>query len=122
MPTKKQLDQDIASFLSQRATRTARRAHSTVASGDAWAVAKKFTKAVRDNLTDGQVSALAAKFSPYDAGYKGAMQSQDEGTGWYDEGLKVTPPRGFGETPQISNAVWRAVRRGAKDAGYALPR
>jgi len=67
-------------------------------------VAKKFTKAVKDQLTDAQLNEIAAKFSPNDAGYNGAMQSQGHGVGWFDEGVKVDPPRNFGETPQIHSA------------------
>lgn len=83
----------------------------------AFAVAKKFAKAVKTMITDAQLTEIAEHFSAYDAGYRGAMQSQGEGVGWYDEGVKVDPPRGFGETPQISNAVYRAVTRGLRDAG-----
>jgi len=82
-------------------------------------VAKKFTKAVKDQLTDAQLNEIAAKFSPNDAGYKGAMQSQGHGVGWFDEGVKVDPPRNFGETPQIHSAVYRAVARAAREAGIA---
>lgn len=84
----------------------------------AFAVARKFAKAVKSALTDGQLSDIAEHFSPRDAGYYGAMQSQGEGVGWHDEGVKVDPPRGFGETPQISNAVYRAVNRALREASY----
>jgi hypothetical protein len=87
----------------------------------AFAVAKKFTKAVKSSITDAQLTEIAEQFSPEDAGYKGAMQSQGHGVGWFDEGVKVDPPRGFGETPQISNAVYRAVNRGLRDAGLRRP-
>jgi hypothetical protein len=85
-------------------------------------VAKKFTKAVREQLTDDQLSEIESEFSPRDAGYRGAMQSQGHGIGWFDEGVEVDPPEGFGETPEIYNAVWRAVTKGAREAGIHLPR
>ena len=86
------------------------------------AVAKKFTKAVKDKLTDEQLSEIEAKFSAHDAGYYGAMQSQGEGVGWFDEGVKVDPPRGFDWDPKIQNAIGRAISKGAREAGIRLPR
>ena len=86
------------------------------------AVAKKFTKAVKDQLTDDQLSAIESNFSAYDAGYRGAMQSQGEGIGWFDEGVKVDPPRGFDWDPKIQNAIYTSIRRQAREAGIKLPR
>jgi len=86
------------------------------------AVAKKFTKTVKDKLTDEQLSELAAKYSAYDAGYYGAMQSQGEGVGWFDKGVRLDPPDGFDSDPKIQNAIDRAIRKGAREAGVKLPR
>ena len=86
------------------------------------AVAKKFTKAARDKLTDEQLGEISSKFSAYDAGYYGAMQSQGEGIGWFDEGVRVDPPRGFDWDPKIHNAIARAIAKGAREAGVKLPR
>lgn len=86
------------------------------------AVAKKFTRAVKDQLSDSQIDELAQKFSAHDAGYYGAMQSQGEGVGWFDEGVKIDPPRGFDWDPKIHNAVGRAIARGAREAGVRPPR
>jgi hypothetical protein len=86
------------------------------------AVAKRFTKAVKDKLTDAQLSEISQKFSAYDAGYRGAMQSQGEGIGWFDEGVNIDPPRGFDWDTKIHNAVGKAVARGAREAGVRLPR
>jgi hypothetical protein len=86
------------------------------------AVARKFTKAVRAKLTDAQLSEVFGKFSAHDAGYYGAMQSQGEGVGWFDEGVKADPPRGFDYDPKIQNAVYTAIRRGAREAGVKLSR
>lgn len=86
------------------------------------AVAKKFTKAVKDKLSNEELSEVAAKFSAYDAGYYGAMQSQGEGVGWFDEGVRVNPPRGFEWDTKIHNAIFTAIRRGAREAGVRLPR
>jgi hypothetical protein len=88
----------------------------------AYAVAKKFTKAVRDKLTDEELGELTGKYSPYDAGYYGAMQSQGEGVGWYDEGVRLDPPRGFEWDPKLTNAVARAISKGLREAGIKLPR
>jgi hypothetical protein len=84
-------------------------------------VAKKFTKAVREELTDAQLGEIEAAFSPYDAGYRGAMQSQGHGIGWFDESVKVDPPRNFGEDAPIWNAVSRAISKGAREAGVKTP-
>ena len=86
------------------------------------AVAKKFTKAVKDKLTDAQLSELSEKYSAHDAGYYGAMQSQGEGVGWFDEGVRLDPPRGYNDDPKIQNAIARAISKGARDAGVKLPR
>jgi len=86
------------------------------------AVAKKFTKAVKDKLTDEQLSEISQKFSAYDAGYRGAMQSQGEGIGWFDEGVHIDPPRGFDWDTKIHNAISKAIAKGARDAGVRLPR
>jgi hypothetical protein len=86
------------------------------------AVARKFTKAVREKLTDAQLSEVFYKFSAHDAGYYGAMQSQGEGVGWFDEGVKADPPRGFDYNPKVQNAVQRAIARGLREAGIALRR
>jgi len=86
------------------------------------AVAKKFTRAVKDKLTDEELSELAAKYSAYDAGYYGAMQSQGEGVGWFDKGVRLDPPDGFDSDPKIQNAIDRAIRKGAREAGVKLPR
>jgi len=88
----------------------------------AYAVAKKFTKAVKDKLTDEQLSELAAKYSAHDAGYYGAMQSQGEGVGWFDEGVRLDPPRGYNDDPKIQNAIARAISKGVREAGVKLPR
>jgi Family of unknown function (DUF6496) len=85
------------------------------------AIAKKFTKAAREQLSDEQLSEVDSKFSAYDAGYRGAMQSQGEGIGWHDEGVKVDPPEGFGEDAPIWNAVSRAISKGAREAGVKTP-
>ena len=85
------------------------------------AVAKKFTKAVKDKLTDDDLSALSAKYSAYDAGYYGAMQAQGEGVGWFDKGVRLDPPDGFDSDPKIQNAIDRAIRKGAREAGVKLP-
>jgi hypothetical protein len=86
------------------------------------AVARKFTKAVREKLTAAELGEVFSKFSAYDAGYYGAMQSQGEGVGWFDEGVKADPPRGFDYDPKIQNAVYTAIRRGVREAGIKLPR
>ena len=86
------------------------------------AVAKKFTKAVKDKLTDEELGELSEKYSPYDAGYYGAMQSQGEGVGWFDEGVRLDPPRGFGDDPKVQNAIFRAISKGLREAGVKLPR
>lgn len=86
------------------------------------AVAKKFTKAARVKLTDEQLGEISAKFSPHDAGYYGGMQSQGEGVGWFNEGVRVDPPRGFSDDPKIHNALSRAISKGAREAGVKLPR
>lgn len=86
------------------------------------AVAKKFTKAVKDKLTDAQFSEISQKFSAYDAGYLGAMQSQGEGIGWFDEGVRIDPPKGFNWDPKIHNAIGKAIAKGAREAGIKLPR
>jgi len=86
------------------------------------AVAKKFTKQVRDSLTDDQLAEIFATFSAEKAGYKGAMQAQGEGVGWFDEGVKIDPPRGFSYDVKIANAVGRAITRDAREAGAPLPR
>ena len=88
----------------------------------AQAVAKKFTSAVRRQLTGDEIASIQQKFSAYDAGYRGAMQSQGEGIGWFDEGVKVDPPRGFDWDPKIHNAIARAIAKGAREAGIKLPR
>ena len=88
----------------------------------AYAVAKKFTKAVKDKFTDEELTELAAKYSPYDVGYYGAMQSQGEGVGWYDKGVRLDPPRGFEWDPKLTNAVARAISKGLREAGVKLPR
>ena len=85
------------------------------------AVAKKFTRAVKAQLTDEQLDEVASKFTAYDAGYYGAMQSQGEGVGWHDQRVRVDPPTGFAEDPRVSNAVYAAVNRGARAAGVRLP-
>jgi hypothetical protein len=86
------------------------------------AVAKKFTKAVKDKLTDEQLAEISQKFSAYDAGYRGAMQSQGEGIGWFDEGVRIDPPRGFDWDTKIHNAIGKAIAKGAREAGVRLPR
>ena len=86
------------------------------------AVAKKFAKAVKEKLSDEQLDELSQSFSPYDAGYRGAMQSQGEGIGWFDEGVKIDPPRGFDWDTKIHNAIGRAISKGAREAGVKLPR
>jgi hypothetical protein len=86
------------------------------------AAAKKFTKAVKAKLTDAQLSELSEKFSAHDAGYYGAMQAQGEGVGWFDEGVRLDPPRGFEYDPKIQNAVASAIAKGAREAGVKLPR
>lgn len=86
------------------------------------AVAKKFTKAVKEKLTDEQLSEIDSKFSAHDAGYYGAMQSQGEGVGWFDEGVRVDPPRRFQWDTKIQNTIYAAIRRGAREAGIRLPR
>ena len=86
------------------------------------AVAKKFTKAAKDKLTDEELGALAAKYSAYDAGYYGAMQAQGEGVGWFDKGVRLDPPDGFDSDPKIQNAIDRALRKSAREAGVKLPR
>lgn len=86
------------------------------------AVAKKFTKAVREKLSDAELSAVFDKFSARDAGHYGAMQSQGEGVGWFDEGVRVDPPRGFQWDPKIQNDIQKAIARGAREAGIKLPR
>lgn len=86
------------------------------------AVAKKFTRQVRDSLTDDQLAEIFSTFSAEKAGYKGAMQAQGEGVGWHDEGVKVDPPRGFDYDVKIANAVGRAITRDAREAGAPLPR
>lgn len=86
------------------------------------AVAKKFTKAVKETLTDEQLSEIDSKFSAYDAGYYGAMSSQGEGVGWHDEGVHVDPPEGFDYDPKIQNALYTAIRRKAREAGVRLPK
>jgi hypothetical protein len=86
------------------------------------AVAKKFTKQVRDSLTDDQLAEVFSTFSAEQAGYKGAMQAQGEGVGWFDEGVRVAPPRGFDFDVKIANAVGRAITRNAREAGAPLPR
>ena len=88
----------------------------------AYAVARKFTKAVKDKLTDEELSDLTAKYSAYDAGYYGAMQSQGEGVGWHDKGVRLDPPRGFEWDPKLTNAVDRAISKGLREAGVKLPR
>ena len=88
----------------------------------AHAVAKKFTKAVKDTLTDEQLSELAEKFSAYDAGYYGAMQSQGEGVGWFDEGVRIDPPRGFQWDTKLTIAIDRAISKGVREAGIKLSR
>lgn len=86
------------------------------------AVAKKFTKAARDKLTAAQLDEVMSKYSAYDAGYYGAMQSQGEGVGWYDQGVRVDPPRGFDWDVQVQNAVDRSISKGLREAGVSLPR
>lgn len=86
------------------------------------AVAKKFTKAVRDQLTDDQLDEIASKFSAHDAGYYGAMQSQGEGVGWHDEGVDVDPPEDFQYDTKLQNAVYAGVARKVREAGIKLPR
>ena len=88
----------------------------------AYAVAKKFTKAARAQLSDEQLAEIASKFSAYEAGYRGAMQSQGEGIGWFDKGVRVDPPRGFDWDSKIHNAVARAISKGVREAGIKLPR
>lgn len=83
---------------------------------------KKFAKAVREKLTAPELSAVFDKFSARDAGYYGAMQSQGEGVGWFDEGVRADPPRGFQWDPKIQNAVSRAIASEARRAGVRLPR
>lgn len=84
------------------------------------ALAKKFTKATRDKITDGELNEVAAKFSAEKAGYYGAMQSLGHGVGWGDEGVRARPPGGFSYDPKLSNAVWTAVRRAAREAEVPL--
>ena len=86
------------------------------------AVAKKFTKAVKDKITDEELSELVEKYSPYDAGYYGAMQSQGEGVGWHDEGVRLDPPRGFEWDPKLTDAVDRAITKGLREAGIKILR
>ncbi len=88
----------------------------------AYAVAKKFTKAVKDKLSDEQIDEISRSFSAYDAGYRGAMQSQGEGIGWFDEGIDLDAPRGFDWDTKIHNAIARAISKGAREAGVKLPR
>lgn len=86
------------------------------------AVAKKFAKAAREKLSDEQLNEISSKFSAHDAGYRGAMQSQGEGIGWFDEGVRVDPPRGFDWDVKIHNDIGKAIARGAREAGVKLPR
>jgi len=86
------------------------------------AVAKKFTKAVRETLTEDQLDEVFSNFSSRDAGYYGAMQSQGEGVGWFDEGVHVDPPRGFEWDTAIHNDIYKAIKREAHEAGVRLPR
>jgi len=88
----------------------------------AHAVARNFTKAVKAKLTDTQLSELAAKYSANDADYYGAMQSQGEGVGWFDKGVRLDPPRDFGDDPKIQNAIFRAISKRLREAGVKLPR
>jgi hypothetical protein len=88
----------------------------------AYAVAKKFTKAVKDTFNDEQVDEIASKFSPYDAGFYGAMQSQGEGVGWHDEGVHLDAPEGFEYDPKLQNAIARDIARKVRAAGLKLPR
>lgn len=85
-------------------------------------VAKKFAKAVLDQLTDEQISEVDEKFFAKDAGYYGAMESQGEGVGWHDEGVDVDPPDSDWENPKLQNAIYAAVRRKVREAGIRLPR
>lgn len=84
------------------------------------ALAKKFTKAVKNELSPEELNNLSNSFSAYDAGYYGAMQSQGEGVGWFDEGVRSSPPRGFDYDPKIQNAVTRAILKGIREAGLKL--
>jgi len=88
----------------------------------ALALGKKFAKATRDKLTSAELGEVFGKFSARDAGYYGAMQSQGEGVGWFDEGVRADPPRGFQWDPKIHNAVHRAIASEARRAGVRLPR
>jgi hypothetical protein len=83
-------------------------------------LAKKFTKATRDKITDAELNEIAAKFSAEKAGYYGAMQSLGHGVGWGDEGVRAEPPSGFSYDPKLSNSVWTAVRRAAREAEVPL--
>jgi hypothetical protein len=88
----------------------------------AYVVAKKFTKAVKEKLTEDELDDISSSFSARDAGYYGAMQSQGEGVGWHDEGVRTDPPTGFDWDPKIQNALYTVIRRGAREAGVKLPR
>jgi hypothetical protein len=85
----------------------------------AYAVGKKFTTAAKKKLTDAELNEVAAKFSPEDAGYYGAMQSLGHGVGWFDEGVDVDPPGGFGTGYDVKlfNAAWNAIKRRAREYG-----
>jgi hypothetical protein len=83
----------------------------------AYAVGKKFTTATKKKLTDTELNEIAAKFSPEDAGFYGAMQSLGVGVGWFDEGVRAEPPDGFNYNVKLSDAVWRSINRRAREYG-----
>lgn len=85
------------------------------------AVAKRFTKVTQKQITDAELNEVAAKFSAEDAGYYGAMQSLGHGVGWFDEGVKVEPPKNYGlYDAKLNNAVWKALQRAAREAEVPL--
>jgi len=81
------------------------------------AVGKKFTTAAKKKLTDAELNEIATKFSAEDAGYYGAMQALGHGVGWFDEGVDADPPDGFGHgyDTKLSNAIWNALKRRARE-------
>ena len=89
------------------------------------ALGKRFAKATREKVTDGELNEISSKFSVSDAGYKGAMQSMGHGVGWFDESVDVDPPRkdsrgSFEHDVKLSNAVWSAIKRKAREEGVDL--
>lgn len=86
------------------------------------AVGKKFTKAARAKLKAAELDEIFNKFSAHDAGYYGAMQSLGEGVGWFDEGVRADPPRGFDWDTKLHNDIYTAIGRKAREAGIKMPR